>query len=343
MALFAFISLPMFFLKRGFEQFINERTLIIVMVVLVYLVGMMRTGGIDVENYLYAFNEDVTFIPDVGFQLIIILFNALGLPFAAMMLFISFINIYALRKIASFYHVSFGLLLILWFFHIVVVRDFAQMRSGLAVSLALLGVVTSKPWLKILLFTFSASVHITSIVFIFAFEFVKQVSQKKSKWLRFFLISVSIVLLIAIGQVLLPILSVFDERIEIYMAWNDSGYGAPVESYGILALHGLILMLAALTYQSWKSDVIIRYLIYLEIFSIATFIAFSNFAVFAFRLSNVVASLYPVLVILLISRVNLSYGKFNISPVSSYMFISFFLLVLTLRPGSFGILNSITF
>ena len=119
------------------------KALIVLVVGATYLIGMIRQFGVDYGEYLPAFYEDSSQIPDIGFRLLMFLFSSVGLPFEIMMLFMGLLNLLSLRRVAKYFDVSFVLLLVLYFLHLAVVRDFAQLRVGFALTIALLSVTLS--------------------------------------------------------------------------------------------------------------------------------------------------------------------------------------------------------
>jgi hypothetical protein len=332
------LVIPMFVAGPSFKHFTGPRTAIVLLVVLVYALGMSRYAGVDMENYIYAFESDPAFIPDIGFQSIIEFYSALGLPFFVLMLSIAATNFFAITRLASHFNLSFGLMLIIWFFHIVVVRDFAQLRSSLAISLAIIGLTSSSGTLKWLLYLGSASVHLTSVIFILAYETCSRVSAMRSKLWQWLVIGVLSAIAI-VGGMLLPHLGFLNERIEIYLLWTEDGYGAPVGSFGILFLHILILAISLVSFRSWSVDARLRTVFYLEILGIVAFVSLSSYGIFAFRLSNLVLSLYSVLILAAIKAMGERRTRYtDILQKFALLLIG---LVLILRPGSVDILERI--
>ena len=95
----------------------------------------------------------------------------------------------------------------------------------------------------------------------------------------------------------LEILSIIDKRIDIYLAWTESGYGLPIDSYGPLYLHICVLILYAIINYNFSSKILeLRPLVYLEYLGIIIFLSFSDNAIFAYRLTNVITSLYFILI-----------------------------------------------
>ena len=316
------------------------RGIILITLVLTYAVGMSRNHGVDMENYLYAFNYDYQFIPDVGFQAIIQLFNFMDLPFSLFMMMIGSVNLFALLRLARYYEISIGLLLIIWILHIVVERDFSQLRSSLAVSIAVIGITSKGNTNKLIFYFASASIHLTVAVFVLAYEACKTVSSMhslKKQWIVILITSV----LIFYFSTILPSFGIIDERVDLYMSWTKEGYGEKVSSYGPIILHVFIVSFNVFFFRVWYNDQRLRTLFYMELLGIVTFTALSEFAIFAFRLSSLIFSLYPVLILSTIKGILLV--RNNGARLKSLFILYFFFLILLLRPGSSEIINKIQY
>jgi hypothetical protein len=337
-ALLSTIFIPAFIPGRSYKDGIGLRTLILLSLTFVYGVGMTRTAGVDMANYIYAFEYDYELIPDIGFQAIINFFNLLGLPFLGMMLAIGAVNYFAVLRLARHYGVSIGLLVILWFLHTVVVRDFAQLRSSLAISIAIFGITSTSKKSKLGFYVVCVSVHMSAAVFVLAYEACKMVSTIRSVRCQWILISLVSAIVASIG-LMLPQLGFIDQRIELYLNFNKEGYGDEVSSFGSLVLHVLIVLLSIVFYRVWCGDQRLRVLFYMELLGIVSFIVLSGYAIFAFRLSNLIFSLYPVLLLSIVKGIGLKRNRY--AGLMSIMLLWFFSLVLILRPGSLEILDRI--
>ena len=259
---------------------------------------MLRSDGVDIPNYRYSFEEGYEFgISDPGFRYLIDIFNFFHLPLETLFFFVGCIAIIALRRVSFFFKVDQVLLFLLFFFHLFVVRDFAQLRVGLAIYFAFLG-LTSKKFVKTLLYLLAISTHLTSIIFIFGYEGSSWVSKFRSLRKRLFLLIIGVISIIIVGK-MISYLSFLDWRIETYLKWDKEGYGAKVNSMGIVYLHIFLIAITLFFRRSSINCFFIRALLYIEVLTIVAFISFSDYAIFAFRLSNVLSSLYPVLILLI--------------------------------------------
>jgi hypothetical protein len=337
-AMLAIFFIPAFTPSRTYKDSIGLRTLVLLLLIFVYTTGMSRTAGVDMENYIYAFEYDHEFIPDIGFQVIIKFFKLLDLPFFWIMLTIGAVNFFAVFRLARHYSVSVGLLVLLWFLHIAVVRDFAQLRTSLAISIAIFGITSTSKKSKLGFYIASVSVHMTAAVFVLAYEACKMVSTMRSIRHQWILVSIISVIVICIG-LMLPQLGFLDERVELYLSWNKEGYGDKVSSFGSLVLHALIVVLSISYYRVWSGDQRLRALFYMELLGIISFISLSDYAIFAFRLSNLIFSLYSVLLLSIVKGIGLKRNRYV--GLMSILLLWFFSLVLILRPGSLEILNRI--
>lgn len=338
-AMTAILSIPAFIQIRNYKDWKEFRTFVLFCLTLMYAAGMSRTAGVDIGVYFYAFEHDYKIIPDIGFQIIIIVFNYLGLPFLVMMLAIGAVNYFAVYRLARYYGVSFGLLYIIWFLHSVIVRDFSQLRISLAVSIAMLGIISAPKKIKLGFYIVSVSVHISAIVFILVYEACKIVSTVRSVRRQMILILIISVIIISIGS-MLPHFDFLDERITVYLNWEEEGYGNPVGSLTLLYFHALVVMLSICFYPVWSGDQRLRALFYMEILGIVSFIALSDYSIFAFRLSHLIFTLYPILIISIITGVGQKRSRYT--GMTSILLLWFFSFILVIRPGSIDILNDIT-
>lgn len=334
---------------KSFKIYLELRTILVLLIISIYIVGMARIKGVDMDNYLYAFEYDPTLIPDFGFQYLMQLFSFFQFSFVDLMFLIAIINLFALKRLATHFKVSFGLLLILWFLHIAVVRDFAQLRSSLAISLAIIGFTSKINILKYLFYFISSTIHLTSIVFIIAYEVCVKTSRFRSNSIQWFLMGI-FSLVILVGGISLQHLGFIDDRIDLYLEWDEDGYGTRVSSYGTILLHLFILILAIFSRKYWYGKVEIRSLFYLEILGLITFISLMNYQIFAFRLSNLILSLYPVF-FLAIMKANVNDRNDNNKIIKNNFFphiyqkliLIFFAILLIVRPGSLSIIERIGF
>lgn len=314
------------------------KALIVLVVGATYLIGMIRQFGVDYSEYLPAFYEDSSQIPDIGFRLLMFLFGSVGLPFEIMMLFMGLLNLLSLRRVAKYFDVSFVLLLVLYFLHLAVVRDFAQLRVGFALTIALLSVTLSGNLKRSTLYLLAASIHFTSILFIIPYEYFKWLVKLKSKQKQRFFSLAAWAGIFIIGA-FIQVLAFLDPRIDIYLNWNEENYGSTVGQFYSILFQLAILALAYLNRKSWLSNLQTKILVCLQITGVIIFVSFMNYSIFAFRLSNVVFSLYPVLLICLLERhLQIKYSRILAAII--YVVVGFLLMS---RQGSFDILQSIQF
>ena len=317
------------------------RSVLYFLTVLIYLLGMTRSEGVDIINYQFSYdgNYGKGGIPDKGFQVLIGFFNLLYLPMQALFLFAGLFSIFSIRRAAHYFGVDGTIVFILYFFHLFVVRDFAQMRIGFAAAIAIVG-VTSNLRMKLLFYIFATSVHFSIVAFIVAYESCYFVAHFNDRAKRLFLMTIGVVLIFAIG-LNIEKLAFFDSRIETYLNWDREGYGQEVVSYSPLIMSSGILFLGLAVRKNWQGNPMFRCLFYLQILVIASFMAFHNHAIFAFRISNIIASLYPIFILLAVSKIYVRLGRYSISHQTAGIVLQIVSLALLLRPGSFDIVSRI--
>ena len=154
------------------------------------------------------------------------------------------------------------------------------------------------------------------------------------------LILLSFLVIILVGSNL-EYLNAIDPRIGIYLNWEKEGYGNEVSSLSFLYFHTVILLISSYYYfQSKSNDKLIEILLLLEVMSLVTFVSLSDVAIFAFRISSMIASLYPFLLIRSLQLYENKVGDISISK-------SLFILVpiacfLLFRPGTFDLILSLS-
>lgn len=338
----ALASTPLLFYKFGkYDGFLIKK-IIIVFVCFVYLVGMFRQDGVDYSGYVYSYYNDHTYIPDSGFRALMFSFDSLGLPFEALMFLVATVNILSLRRAAKYFAISFEPLFIIYFLHLAIVRDFSQLRVGFAIALAIFCVTSSGRSIRLIFLLLAGSMHLTSLVFIFSYEFCRWVELLKSQRKQILSI-VGLLFGIFLMGSFVNHLSFIDPRVESYILWTAKDYGLPVGQFLLLFFHTSILLLAYYTRESWVGDVKIQTLLFLQILGLAVFIAFTNVSIFAFRLSSATLSFYPVLLIFSLSHLRLRINNYSISKILASILFILLGVVLILRSDSIEIIRAINF
>ena len=288
-----------------------------------YLLGMYRSEGVDINAYRRAYeNIQASDIFDPGFNTMMLFSQKLNLPFEIFLLSFGVINLLLLRFCCSRFNVNFGIVLAILALHLFLVRDFSQLRVGLAVNLVLVGYL-AKGKIRYFFYLLGISIQLTSVVLIglfISYEFQKR---------KIFLIKILPFLIIMLTGFGLSYLAFLDPRIDIYLNWNDVGYGNAISSFNILIFTFLFLFLS-LYRCSFKIDIFV----FSFLFSGVVFLSFSDVAIFSYRLTNICMSLYPFLVAKILKESSNVYFKI----------LTMLLVVpaLAIRPGSVEILEVIT-
>lgn len=318
-------------------------TLCALLIAVVYLAGMLRTDGVDLEVYRQNFEDSYEdSIPDVGFRFLIDALRLLHVPFQGMMLLMGAVSIFAIHRLARTFTLNFALLLLIWFMHMAVVKDFSQTRIGFAISLAIIGLTSRSTTVKGIAYLFAIGMHLTAVVFVLAYEVCMKTATLRRPWHRYLVLGTMLGSILAAGQ-LLSALAFLDDRIDIYLNWERDGYGVPVESYGSLLLHAIVIGITFFCRRHWQHDPRFKAIFYLELLGIACFIAFSDIAIFAFRLSNVLVSLYPILLAQCLSSLYATPGRMSLPRAMAITQAYVFSLLLIIRPGTYEILAAMSF
>lgn len=309
----------------------------------VYLAGMMRAEGIDLDVYRENFDDSYeNSIPDIGFRLLIDGLKALHLPFEALMLLMGVFSILAIHRLSRSFDINFVLLLLLWFMHLAVVRDFSQTRIGFAMALATFALTSTTTAARVCWYALAISMHLTAAAFVLAYELCLYLANSKNAAKRRGWMLAILAIIFLVGRSI-DSLSFLDPRIEIYLNWEREGYGVPVDSYGSLMLHFGVLAMAALCRRHWLHDPRLRAIFYLEVLGITSFIAFSDVAIFAFRLSNVLVSLYALLVAHCLLALYATPGRMSATRTGALLLACLMALFLLVRPGSYEVLAAMSF
>ena len=329
------LSLPILYHESRNELLSIYKAYISFLIILIYIYGMLRTDGVDIENYLESYeNSDSISIFDKGYMLLSRLFGFFGFPFTSVLFFSGCISIFAVHRLSKFYNLSFVLLISIFFLHTFIVRDFSQFRVGLAIAIAFIALTTGSR-LKWLLYVVAVSMHITAIVFIIAYEASLWAVNLKRQSNRILFLGACFFVILAVG-LNMSYLSFLDPRIDLYLNWKREGYGLPVNSYKTVLFHTSILLICFFSRKHWTPRM--RGLVYLQCFGLAVFFAFSNISVFAHRLSNVTLSLYPVLLLLTLDsfRAYIPFGK-----IAMGILLIAFSVALIFRSESMSVLSKI--
>ena len=259
--------------------------LLVIYVSLIYLLGMYRSEGVDINAYRRAYESaQASEIIDPGYNIIMLLSQNLGLSFEVFLLSIGMLNLLLIRFCCLRLDVNFGIVIAILALHLFIVRDFSQLRVGLAVNLVLAGWL-SQGIIRYVFYVFGVSIQFTSLMLvglITSYEF-----QKRKKLL---IRTLPFLFIIMIGYGL-SYLKFIDPRIEIYLNWDEEAYGRATSSFTILIYSSLLLFLSL-----YRSNFKIDIYVFSFLFSGIVFLSFLDVAIFSHRLTNICLSLYPFFV-----------------------------------------------
>lgn len=299
----------------------------------VYLVGMSRIGGVDFENYSDAFTGQGQQIPDIGYATATGLVKAAGFEFPFFLLLQGLFTIFALISAARSQRADVVVAVGVYLVHLAIVRDMSQSRIGLAVAIFLLGLSADRRSLKIAIYLIAMSVHLTTAVLILMWIFSIKASKAKDV-LSITGFMIVIVMIGAEGSRLIDLLSIIDPRVNFYILLDEEGYGAPLSSFASLIRVAPLILAYALYFRATRDTKILPY-IYLELAGAAILIGFADYSIFAARLSNLAASLYPLGIGIVTQGIRRrKIRKHKLSLFGSIALITVTLLVVILRPGS---------
>lgn len=325
---FLIIAPSVIFLIGSVTNFYKKlfSNILIILVLPLYLIGMYRTAGVDISGYKRLYEVSATDLFDPGFLILINFCKAIGLNFEGFLLFLGILTVGLYKRISKYFTVEFGILILILMLHIFIVRDYAQLRIGLAIATIIFSyTIDSK--LKYLGYLFGFSIHFTSLVLISLFVYYDLILRNSSSVIK----KIFPFLIIFLFGYFINYLGALDPRIDLYLNWDKEGYGAPVNDYK-QPLFTVFIILFHL-YFNKKSIVNFDLFTFSYLSSLMIFFSFSDYAIFSYRLSNVAISLYPITIAKMYEcsrpKINKVFGIF------------IFILLVSLRENSFQILNSI--
>ena len=204
-----------------------------------------------------------------------------------------------------------------------IVRDFAQLRVGLAINITLYAYFINNR-IKYVLYVFAGTIHFSCLVLAGLLISYKIFMNSK----RFYIKCIPFIGVVVLGSSL-SILSQLDPRIELYMNYDRAGYGQPVSNF-----NQLFFVVYFLVFSIISTDVNKSLFIYSFALAFLIFLSFSSVSIFSYRLTNVALSLYPYFM----SRF-LNTEKRGITKLA---LILSFIGIISMRTGSNVIIEAIT-
>lgn len=311
---------------------------LVVPLVMLYLVGMHRSAGVDFDTYSAAYTEEGLPIPDLGYTALTFLTRRLGIGFSTFLLLQGIFTLAVLWVVSKEKEADAVVVVVVYLLHLAIVRDLSQSRIGLATAVYLLGQTQQRSTLRAALYLFAASIHITVIVLMFIWTFARLTARLKG-WQQVIVVYLPMVAFAVYGIGLLNMASALDPRVEIYLSWDDVGYGAPLESFGALFRSALVLGIygfAAVRFPGLR----LRPYVLVELAGAAILVGFAEFSIFAARLSNVAISMYPIGLGIVASeyRRRRVPARGEVSSVAVRLATGAALALLIVRPGSYDAL-----
>ena len=195
---------------------------------------------------------------------------------------------------------DFGIVFFILLLHLIIIRDFAQVRVGLAINLALYSYFCMSRG-RYIVYLIAVSIHLSVVVLPVIFTLYNFICSRRLLGGKM-LLSVLVWPLIFIN---LPLLASVDPRIEIYMAMQRPLYGEKVTSFAQpMFITFLLLVYIFQNTDNFLSLKIIKpdIFVYSLVHSLIIFISFSSYSIFSYRLTNVALSLYPFFIAKLIKN-----------------------------------------
>lgn len=260
-----------------------------------------RTGGTDYYSYKISLEGALageSLVYDIGYRLLERVTASVGLPINSVLVLLAGLQIFAIYRLSRLFNLEFIALLALFCMHLYVVRDLSQMRIAMSIYIVFLAI--NRPTkVKIPLYLVAVSIHLTGIMLIAAYEFTKRFSWRSRKLIYIGFLPIAL----TSSSWFLSLISGLDPRISLYLARDSYGYGLPVGDYSMLLFHLGILIAGLLT--PWiRTNKEFSRLLELQLIGLLIFIFFRDVSIFASRLTNVVTSFYPLIILGIITRPN---------------------------------------
>ena len=246
-----YLSIIFFAFPVCFLSFKNELTIfkffnsiIFVYLALLYLYTSLRIEGVDHYAYsrMFVGNEHSH---DFGFKFLSFIFYKSQLTYASLLLFIYIINLFSIKKLSEYYNINFFICFLIMLCHVILVRDFSQVRIGFAISIFVFSLGQKNILLRLMIYFLAFSMHFTVIYLIIFYNFCNYLTNFK-KYKKFYLVIVGVLLFLIVQN--LEIFVFIDDRMVIYLNWDKHGYTRPVvfSNYLILVLHLFVMILGIL-------------------------------------------------------------------------------------------------
>lgn len=318
----------------------SNRILVCLPGLIVFFAGSVRRLGVDRAIYVRDYNERSGLVGDSGYQFVADVFFHLGFPFEVFSLTLAIITFVSIVRLSRFFKVNFIYLFTFYFVFFFILRDFAHMR--VAISGALIALAFGSNWRRFLILSaLAVSFHLSSIVAVLGLmgaRVITRVRQKEG------LIVLIILAALGVGffiHEILAMLSSIDYRIQHYQIIDKPLYGNQVSDYTGFIFHLLVLFFGSVLYvhKSITRDAYFEQIILMQLFGCICFLVFKDISIFAFRLSHLFFSFFPVIIlksfVMLRNRTGGRFAKYE----SPFLLIVFSLLFF--RDVSFRVLDTI--
>ena len=280
--------------RYGNERLIN--TFLFCIAIILFFSAAFRSSGPDILTYRDFYYNSPERIPDILFNLVFSMFSSAGFKFEIILLLMMLLTLVSIKRITKIYKVSFLFTFCIYFIYLIPIRDLAQFRTGLAISLLLIAFsFNDKKFISWPLYCAAVLCHYTAVVLVLNIIGSYLIASFQNKYIRQILLLSAVIFIFVVG-LKIEQLAFFDQRISIYLSYTSHIDGRPIQSMSVAIYYGLITLSFMYFAKNELDQKDYRSLVYMMIFSISIFFAFSNIAIFAFRLAHVAAALHPIMV-----------------------------------------------
>lgn len=327
-----------------YTKYSNSRILnssLYILALFIFFGTAFRTSGPDLVTYKLLYQSPER-IPDIFFQILFVIFNKINLPFQVALLLIMSVTVIALKRITHAYNISFLFIFCIYFIYLFPIRELAQFRIGMAISLFLIAFsLNQKRFPSWFFYIISVLCHYTVIVLLLSLVGSYMIASFKSKKLRVLIFCLAAMLISGVGMSIDKLLFI-DPRMGIYLTDFQHEDGRPVQSFFVIIYYTII----TLSFNFFvRDEVSIRdkkAFTYMLIFSILVFFAFSSVAIFAYRLAHVVAAFHPIMLAITFKAIK-NQPQFGKKRTMGSLFIALIMLIYVSKLNVGSIIYDIQF
>jgi len=343
--------LPAVFILSGERPHRRVSNYIISLVALfLFCFVSFRESGADLNTYKMEYVSGGISILDVGYIFIIKVFNSIGVPFSAFLLFCNLFVFYSIFVISRKLQVSYGFVFLVYLLHLFLVRDLAHLRTSLAVAFIFIG-FGKRIYISVIFYFIAVSIHTTMLPLIGAIL----LSGVAQNWIihKF---KILIILLLPFGVLLQGVVSSVIDIVGMISA-RARVYGKLFQQSNEYEIKITLVYFVVVTIISWlmlpkkESGSLVARTLCVNILGLYFYAVFGGVPEIGPRVFNVLMSFYPIQLAYILDLYYKSSAGVEIKTGSSVLghravrmlFVIILLIPLVIRQDSFKLLEKVSF